>query len=93
MSDPNTVMCTKLKQELPALPRPPWPGELGQKIQAEISAQAWAMWKEHAKMLLNEYRLNMGTPEAQTFMTEQMKAFLFEEGQTLKVEGYVPPTE
>ncbi len=51
------------------------------------------MWKEHAKMLLNEYRLNMGTPEAQTFMTEQMKAFLFEEGQTLVAEGYVPPEE
>lgn len=89
----QTVMCKKLNQELPALSRAPWPGDLGKRILAEISAQAWGEWRDHAKMLLNEYRLNMGTPEAQAFMSEQMQAFLFSEGTGAKVEGYVPPSE
>ena len=86
------VMCKKLNQELPALERQPWPGELGVRIKAEISADAWKMWLEHAKMLINEYRLNLGTPEAQAFIREQMEAFLFNAGEVAKAEGYVPPT-
>ncbi len=89
MSD--TVMCKKLGRELPALDTPVWPGELGMRIRAEISAEAWAMWKEHAKMLINEYRLNMGTPEGRAFIGEQMQAYLFDSGDLRAVEGYVAP--
>ena len=86
----ETIHCKKLDQELPALARPPWPGDLGVRIQAEISESAWRMWLEHAKMLINEYRLNLGTPEAQVFIHEQMVAYLFDEGESQKAEGYVP---
>lgn len=91
MSD--TVQCRKLGVELPALERPPWPGELGKRIQSEVSARAWEMWKEHAKMLINEYQLNLGTPEAQAFIGEQMKAWLFGEGTIQVAQGYVPPAD
>ena len=33
----NTVQCVKLNQELEALDRAPYPGELGQKILANVS--------------------------------------------------------
>lgn len=89
----KTVMCRKLKQELPALERPVWPGELGQKIQAEISSDAWDLWKQHATMLINEYRLNLRDLEAQTFMRQQMQAFLFDSGGGVSIEQYVPPKE
>ncbi len=86
-------MCKKLGKELPALQRPVWPGELGKRISAEVSAEAWEMWKEHAKMLINEYRLNMGTSEARAFIAEQMKAYLFDAGTVQAAEGYVPEGE
>jgi len=89
-SSPGLVMCKKLRRSLPALSAPPWPGALGQRIQAEISAEAWELWKEHAKMLINEYRLNLGTQEARAIMAEQMEAFLFGEGHIRVAEGYVP---
>ena len=86
----QTVFCQKLKKELPALARQPWPGEIRERIQAGISEQAWKGWLDHAKMLINEYRLNLGTDEAQAFMKEQMLAYLFDEGQSMTAEGYVP---
>jgi Fe-S cluster biosynthesis and repair protein YggX len=43
-------------------------------------------------MLLNEYRLQPWTPQAQQFLVEQMEAFLFGDGLALPTE-YVPPTK
>jgi len=48
------VMCTKFQKELPGLDSPPWPGELGQRIYENVSAQAWKLWEERMKMILNE---------------------------------------
>src|SRR4030095_3137214 len=37
----RTVMCVKFQKELPGLETPPWPGELGQRVYENVSAQAW----------------------------------------------------
>jgi Fe-S cluster biosynthesis and repair protein YggX len=42
------------------------------------------------KMLMNEYRLNLGTQEAQEFLLKQMEDYFFGEGSALPA-GYVPP--
>ena len=84
------VMCKKLQKELPGLDEPPWPGELGQRIYENVSKEAWKLWIEHSKMIMNEYRLNPLDPEAQRIMEEQMEQFFFGEGAKLP-EGYVPP--
>ena len=39
------VKCVKLGRELPGLDAPPWPGELGQRVFENVSAEAWKMWK------------------------------------------------
>ncbi len=90
---PATVFCKKLKQQLPALSRQPWPGAMGERIVREISAEAWAAWKEHAKMLINEYRVNLGTDEGRAFIEAQLVAYLFEEGVLREAEGFVPRPE
>ncbi|MFZ0956546.1 MAG: oxidative damage protection protein, partial [Candidatus Sulfotelmatobacter sp.] len=54
----HDVFCVKLKKELPGLDEPPFDNDLGRKIYDNVSKQAWQMWTEHCKMLLNEYRLN-----------------------------------
>ena len=42
------------------------------------------------KMLMNEYRLNLGTSEAQEFLLKQMDEYFFGEGAALPPD-FVPP--
>lgn len=78
------VFCVKLQKELPALKEVPFEGHpLGQRIYEQVSDQAWRMWVEHMKMIMNEYRLNLGTPEAQQFLLNQMEQYFFGEGAAL----------
>ena len=35
------------------------------------------MWLEQMKMIMNEYRLNLGTQEAQEFLLKQMEDYFF----------------
>jgi Fe-S cluster biosynthesis and repair protein YggX len=42
------------------------------------------------KMIMNEYRLNLGTQEAQEFLIKQMEEYFFGEGAAFP-PGYVPP--
>ncbi|WP_367606072.1 oxidative damage protection protein [Legionella sp. W05-934-2] len=85
----NTVFCTKLKQELPALEKPPFPNDFGVKIQQTISAKAWKMWLAHQTMLINEYRLSLIDPKARAFLTEEMEKFLFTDTAE-KPAGFTP---
>ena len=67
------VDCARLGQELPALARPPFPGELGERIYNNISALAWSMWQQQATLLINHYGLNLADPRASEFLMEQME--------------------
>lgn len=84
------VKCAKLGKELPGLDRVPWKGEIGKRVYENVSKEAWAMWVNHSKMLLNEFHLNPLDPNAQKIMEEQMEQFFFGEGSKLP-EGYVAP--
>ena len=85
----RTVFCVKLKKELPGLDAPPWPGALGQRIYDHVSAEAWEMWEERMKMILNEYRLLPFQKEAQTLIAKQMEEYFFSENAA-PPPGYVP---
>ena len=84
----RTVFCLKLQRELPGLEEPPWPGELGRRIYDHISREAWEMWEERMKMILNEYKLLPFQKEAQALITKQMEEFLFGSSASLP-PGYV----
>jgi len=84
------VKCAKLGKELPGLDRLPWKGELGQRVYDHVSKDAWKMWVDHSKMLLNEFRLNPMDPNSQKIMAEQMEEFFFGQGAKLP-DGYVAP--
>ena len=81
MADPTTpaatgrtVFCVKLQKEAPGLDEVPFDGHpLGQRIYENVSKEAWKGWVEHMKMIMNEYRLNLGQPEAQEFLLKQME--------------------
>ena len=86
----HMVFCVRNKKEMEGLDEPPFDSEFGQKIYKNVSKQAWAEWAERQKMLLNEYRLQPWTPQAQSFLVEQMQEFFFGDGAALPAE-YVPP--
>jgi len=87
----HMVFCVKYKQEMEGLDELPFDNDLGKKIYDNVSKKAWGEWVDHQKMLLNEYRLQPWTKEAQTFLVEQMNEFLFGAGGQ-KPKEYVPPT-
>jgi len=62
---------------------------LGQRIFENVSLEGWKLWLEQMKMIMNEYRLNLGTVEAQNFLLQQMENYFFGEGAALP-PGYVP---
>ena len=84
------VFCVKFQKEMPGLDEVPFDGHpLGQRIYENVSKEAWKMWLEHMKMIMNEYRLNLGTPDAQEFLLKQMEQYFFGEGAALP-PGFVP---
>ncbi|HTR65596.1 MAG TPA: oxidative damage protection protein [Terriglobales bacterium] len=88
----HKVLCVKLKKELPGLDEPPFDTALGQKVYENVSQDAWNMWTEHCKMLLNEYRLNPARKEDQAAIVQQLEQYFFGEGSAAPKE-YVPPTQ
>jgi Fe-S cluster biosynthesis and repair protein YggX len=81
MSD-RTVYCVKLKTELEALPAPPYPGELGERIYNEVSLRAWDLWLQRQTMLINEYRLSLIDTKARKYLEDEMEKFLFDDTDT-----------
>ena len=64
-------------------------GALGQRIYEHVSEEAWEMWEERMKMILNEYRLLPFQKEAQQLIAKQMEEFFFGADAALP-PGYVP---
>jgi Fe-S cluster biosynthesis and repair protein YggX len=90
MATDRMVKCVKLHKELPGLSEPPFDNPLGQRIFESVSKEAWAGWVERMKMIMNEYRLNLGTKEAQEFVMQQMEEYFFGEGAAAPPPGFVP---
>ena len=87
---PRTVHCAVLGHAAEGLDYAPYPGELGQRIYASVSKEAWAKWLKHQTMLINEYRLSPIEPKARKFLVAEMEKFFFGGGSD-KPGEYVPP--
>jgi Fe-S cluster biosynthesis and repair protein YggX len=98
----RTVTCAKLGKELPALDETTPDGrsalkmaqllggpEMKQRVHDHVSAQAWQMWKDHMRMVINEYRLDPTSDDANPVLAQAMEQFLFGPGG--EVPGYTPP--
>jgi len=84
------VNCIKLRREAEGLDFPPYPGPIGQRLFESVSKEAWKLWLEHQKMLVNENRLTLSDPKARKYLVEQMERHFFGEGADA-AEGFVPP--
>lgn len=73
----RTVQCVKLGRELPGLAKPPFPGELAQRVFENVSQQAWQMWQEHSTLVINHHGLSLSDPRATETLMEEMEQFFF----------------
>jgi len=80
----------KLGREAEGLERPPYPGEIGQRIFENVSKEAWQKWLAHQTMLINEYRLVAFEPKARQFLVSEMEKYFFGSGSD-KPQGFVNP--
>ena len=76
------VQCIKLGRELEGLEKPPFKGEMGQRLFDNVSAQAWKQWLEHSKMLINEFRLDVTSEHGQRVWMTECEKYFFGEGSS-----------
>ena len=88
----RTVHCVKLNKDAEGLDAPNYPGELGQRIFAGVSKEAWQLWLKHQTILINEHRLSPIDPESRKFLETEMEKFFFGGGATMP-GGFVSPEQ
>ncbi|NRA36243.1 MAG: oxidative damage protection protein [Polyangiaceae bacterium] len=74
------IHCVKLGADKEQLPKQPFKGDLGAKVYAEVSKEAWATWLEHSKMMINEYRLDLTSESGQKMWMDELEKFFWGEG-------------
>lgn len=80
------VKCVRCGQTRAGFERTPFPGAIGQRIVAEICQDCWGQWVRQQTMLINHYGLNVMDPQARSFLTKNMQAFLFGTGAAEDVD-------
>jgi Fe-S cluster biosynthesis and repair protein YggX len=71
------VNCVKLGRLAEGLDFPPYPGELGKRIFAGVSREAWQQWVRLQTMIINENRLNLADAEHRKYLAEQVENYFF----------------
>lgn len=86
----RVVFCQVLKKEAPGLDVSPYPGELGERILENISAEGWNQWLQRLTMIVNENRLSTADPASVEVIEQHMVGFLFNEGDAGQLpDGFV----
>jgi Fe-S cluster biosynthesis and repair protein YggX len=87
------VHCRLLKKDLPGLDRPPFRNDLGKRLFEQVSKEAWQQWLKDSVRFINTYRVDLVTPEGQSFMLKQCAIYFgFEEGD-LAQTAWTPSAE
>ncbi|MEX0843455.1 MAG: oxidative damage protection protein [Gemmatimonadota bacterium] len=81
-----TITCRRCQDERPALARPPFRNERGERIQAEICQICWGEWLEHQTLLINHYGLDPRDPKSRAFLYEQVDNVLLGDEKAEQVD-------
>lgn len=84
------IQCVKLGREAEGLDKPPLKGDVGKRLYENVSKEAWKMWLEHSKMLINEFRLDLMSETGQRIWMTEMDKYFYGEGSKLP-EQFVKP--
>ena len=80
------VHCIKLGKEAEGLDKPPFRGELGERVFESVSKEGWQLWLEHSKMLINEYRLDLVSEQGQRIWMTELEKYFYGEGSAAPPE-------
>ena len=81
------INCRRHPDEAaPALARPPFRSELGDRIQREICSRCWRDWLQHQTLLINHFGLDPRKAESRDFLYGQVRAVLFGEGDVADID-------
>jgi len=72
----TAITCSRCQKQTETMPRLPFPGELGVKVQHQVCAACWKEWLSAQVNIINENRLTMINAEHRKTLTLQMKEFL-----------------
>ena len=81
----ETIECRRCGDG-PALTKPPFRNELGERIVASVCANCWKDWLQHQTLLINHYGLDPRDQKSRDFLYEQVKAVLLGEGEATDVD-------
>ena len=84
------VNCVKLGKEAEGVRYKPFDNELGKRIWENVSQEAWKMWLEHSKMIVNEYRVDLASSRGQQILLDEAEKYFFGEGAQLPPD-FQPP--
>lgn len=88
----RSVKCVVLGVEAPGLDLVPYPGELGQRIFDNVSAEGWKQWIERQTMIINENAISTIDPASLAVLEQHMLGFIFKEGDLgQQPEGFRAP--
>ena len=73
----TAIQCAHCGQSRDQLPRPPFPGPLGNRIYDTICQVCWKEWLRQQTAVINHYGLDLTDAKARQFLTMQTETFLF----------------
>lgn len=91
----NTVKCSRCARTAPALPRAPYPGDLGTQLIENACTDCWAEWEKLEVMVINELRLNFMDPKAMDTLSGHLREFFFlqDRSKSSKPAGPAPTAD
>ena len=60
----ETIHCRRCREDRAALEKPPFKGDRGEQIRAQVCAACWKDWLQHQTLLINHYGLDPRDPKA-----------------------------
>ena len=83
----DTITCRRCgRPDAPALERPPFRNELGDRLAAEICRDCWKEWLQHQTLLINHYGLDPRDAQAREFLYAQIEQVLLGGGEAEQVD-------
>jgi len=89
----DNIKCKHCGEKRPAIGFAPFPNELGQRIATEICQPCWAAWLQKQTQIINHYGLDLTSPDAQNFLFDNIKGFLFNESLPTAEQAEIDTTK
>ncbi len=82
----QTIHCRRCQDDRPALERPPFRNDRGERILREICQECWKEWLQHQTLLINHYGLDPREARSRDFLYDQIDQVLLGDGEGKQID-------